>query len=113
MRKALGRAAAAALVGAGLLLPTPAHASGTLSVTVNCEALSRQRVSCLRTVSGGTLPLTTKWYYNGTYVPSQDNHSTAQFSCSLTQSNTYQAVVTDALGATGSGSAMVGCLSGG
>jgi hypothetical protein len=93
------------------LVPAPAQAA-TVAVDVFCEALGRYRVLCERTITGGTAPFTTKWYYNGLYFSAYDNKAFTGFSCSIPGPNSYMAVVTDATGASASDTSGVGCISG-
>jgi hypothetical protein len=108
----LGRVTIAAALMIGLAPAVSAQAAAPLGVDVFCESLGRYRVLCERTISGGTAPFTTKWYYNGIYFAAHDNKAFAGFSCSISGPNSYLAVVTDATGAAASDTSGVGCRSG-
>ncbi|MDI1463387.1 hypothetical protein QEZ54_20615 [Catellatospora sp. KI3] len=104
-------AAVALLATAGIAQASPAQAAA-LAVDVTCESLGHYAVLCERTITGGTGPYTTRWYYNGAYFASQDNKAFTSWSCSTTKSNQYKAVVVDALGASATDTSGVACRSG-
>jgi hypothetical protein len=105
------RAAFAAVIMVGLA-PIPAQAASPLAVDVFCEPLGRYRVLCERTITGGTAPYVTKWYYNGNYFAAYDNKTFTSWSCTLAGPNQYKAVVTDAVGLSATDTSGVQCLSG-
>lgn len=109
--RTLGRATLLAAVLAGLA-PAPAHAASPPVVDVFCEALGRYRVLCERTITGGTAPYLTRWYYNGSYFAAYDGDTFTSWSCTLSGPNQYTAVVTDAAGLTATDSSSVRCVSG-
>lgn len=90
---------------------TPAHAAAP-TVDVFCESLGRLHVLCERTITGGTAPFTTKWFYNGNYFAAYDNKQFTGWSCTLSGPNSYKAVVTDAAGLSATDTSGVGCISG-
>jgi hypothetical protein len=121
----LGRATVPVTIMAAImvgLVPAPApaappqadsvHVASAPVVDVFCESLGHYRVLCERTITGGTAPYTTKWYYNGNYFPSYDNKAFTGWSCTLAGPNQYKAVVTDATGLSGTDTSGVGCRSG-
>ncbi|WP_020518752.1 hypothetical protein [Catelliglobosispora koreensis] len=104
-------AAVAFLASAGVATAAPAQAA-SLSVWLGCESLGRYSVFCERTISGGVAPFTTKWYYNNTHFPSQDNKAYTSWGCTVGYPNVYKVVVTDATGASVPVSRNVICRSG-
>jgi hypothetical protein len=107
-----GRAVFAAAIMLSLFPAAPAQAASPVAVDVFCESLGRYRVLCERTISGGTAPFVTKWYYNGSYFAAYENKAFTSWSCTLTGPNQYQAVVTDAAGLSATDTSGVGCRSG-
>ncbi len=107
----LGRVAFAAAIMIGLA-PAPASAASAPVVDVFCESLGRYRVLCERTITGGTAPFYTRWYYNGGYFPAYDNKTFTGWACTIGGTNQYMAVVTDAAGLSASDTSGVGCRSG-
>ena len=94
--KTLGRLAMVATVAsAGVLVAAPASAASTLFADLDCEALGRQRVLCLSTVTGGTPPYTRMWFYNDLYFPTMDGKSTTSWSCVPGGENVFRLAVID------------------
>jgi hypothetical protein len=92
----LGRTAMVVAVAlAGLAVASPAKAAAPLSVNVSCEALSRQRVLCLSTTTGGTAPYSQRWFYDSRRFPSHDGRSVTSWSCTPGGENLYTLAVID------------------
>jgi hypothetical protein len=83
------------LATAGLVAASPARAAGSLTVDVTCEGVGRYRVACWRTVSGGTAPYLTKWYFNGNHYAAYDNLVHTSWSCTPNGSNLFTVAVVD------------------
>jgi hypothetical protein len=97
MLRKLGRAALVlAVVATGVTIAAPARAADPVVVDIACEPLSRYRVLCFSTISGGTGPYTLNWFYNDRYFPSQDNKIITAWSCSTSGPNKYTLAVIDA-----------------
>ncbi|WP_212823546.1 hypothetical protein [Catellatospora sp. TT07R-123] len=103
-------AAVALLAAAGIAQASPAQAAPAVDVT--CESLGHYAVLCERTITGGTAPFKTRWYYNGAYFASQDDKAFTSWGCSTTSGNQYKAVVVDALGASATDTSGAACRSG-